>query len=154
LLRRHGLDPQLLVVEVTESALRDGGARLEQTVRQLGEHGVRWALDDFGAEWSSLSRLRELPVELLKVDRAFVRHVPRDPRACDLLGAILALAAALGARTVVEGIETPDQLEFVREAGGALGQGFLLGRPAPAGTAEALLRAEGERRSRGRRARG
>jgi len=147
MLDRLGVDPALLVVELTESGLREGGAGLDAAVRAFGDVGVRWALDDFGADWSSLSRLRELPVEVLKVDRAFLRHVPRDPRACDLLGAILALADALGARTVVEGIETPEQLEFVRRAGGGIGQGFLLGRPVPVGEATALLGAEAARRA-------
>lgn len=145
-LARHGVDSDLLVVEITESGLRGDGGRLEPGVRQLVDAGLRWALDDFGADWSSLARLRELPVELLKVDRAFLRKVPGDPRARGLLEAILGLAEALGARAVVEGIESQAQLDFLATTSCSLGQGFLLGRPAPAEAAARWLADEARRR--------
>ena len=92
---------------------------------------MRSAIDDFGSDYSSLSRLRDLPVEVVKIDRSFLRGVPGDGRAEELLGAITALARALGLATIVEGVETTVQRSFATDLGCDLAQGYLLGRPAP-----------------------
>ncbi len=133
-LARHGVPPSRLCIELTETALR--GAELStvrETLEALGALGVRTAIDDFGADYSSLRRLRELPVQMVKVDRSFLDDVPGDRRGEDLLAAIAALAGALGLRTVVEGVERPEQLALLGELGVEFAQGFLLGRPAPPG---------------------
>ena len=128
----HGVDPQRLCLEVTESAAMRDAQRTAPVLARLREAGVRIAIDDFGSDFSSLSRLRDLPVDVLKLDRSFLRGVPAEPSASAMVKAILALADALGLRAVAEGIETAEQEAFVREHGCALGQGFHLGRPVPA----------------------
>jgi diguanylate cyclase (GGDEF)-like protein len=132
-LERHEVPPSALCVELTETALRQDLAHVRATLRELARLGVPCAIDDFGADYSSLSRLRELAVETVKVDRSFLVGLPGEQRGEDLLGAILHLAGALDLRTVVEGIETAEQLELVARLGADVGQGYLLGRPA-AGT--------------------
>ncbi len=140
-LRRHELEPDGLVMEITESAAMAGGVRTEAQLRELAEAGLRIAVDDFGAGASSLGRLQQLPVQILKLDRSFLTGVPSSAQASGLVRAILDLGAALGARLVVEGVETEAQREFLVASGCALAQGFLLGRPAPAAELDGLLRA-------------
>ncbi len=108
-------------------------------LQELRELGVTLAIDDFGAQHSSLSRLRDLPVEALKVDRSFLRGVPGDGRAEEILRAILGLAHALGVNTVAEGVETEAQRLFLAGQGCRLAQGFHLGRPVPADEATRRL---------------
>jgi EAL domain-containing protein (putative c-di-GMP-specific phosphodiesterase class I) len=96
-------------------------------------------LDDFGTGYSSLSRLGELPVSILKIDRAFLRGVPERPAASAVVTAILQLASALGRTAVAEGVETEAQRAFLAREGCPLAQGFLLGAPAPPESVEALM---------------
>jgi EAL domain-containing protein (putative c-di-GMP-specific phosphodiesterase class I) len=86
-------------------------------------------MDDFGAGHSSLSRLSELPCEILKIDRSFVARLPDDPTATAMVTAMVELARGLGMRAVAEGIETEEQLEFLVDHGCPYGQGFLFSRP-------------------------
>lgn len=131
-LARHHLGPEALAIEITESALLPD-LRLPAQLRALREIGVACAIDDFGADYSSLGRLRELPVDILKIDRAFLSAVPDDPRAVGLLHAIVALAKALDLTVVAEGVETEAQDQALRAVGGELQcQGFLYSRPLPA----------------------
>jgi diguanylate cyclase (GGDEF)-like protein/PAS domain S-box-containing protein len=139
-MRAHGLDPARVTVEVTESAAMGDHGVTEPVLRDLAAAEFKVAIDDFGAGYSSLSRLRDLPVQLLKIDRSFLRDVPGRPDATAVVTAILELAGALGMETVAEGVETPAQREFLIERGCTLAQGFLLGRPAPARDLEPLLR--------------
>ena len=134
----HAVDPQKLIVEVTESTVMDGPDAILETLRALG---VRIAIDDFGAGHSSLGRLRDLPVDLLKLDRAFLDRMPQDDRAAKLVLATLALAEALGMGTVVEGVETAEQLAFLTEHDADLLQGFHLARPMAGDRLDELLRA-------------
>jgi EAL domain-containing protein (putative c-di-GMP-specific phosphodiesterase class I) len=106
--------------------------RTEPTLHELRELGLKVAIDDFGAGHSSLARLRELPVDVLKVDRSFLADVPTDPNAGAMLTAVLRLAEALGMDAVAEGVETPAQRQFLVAEGWRLAQGFALGRPVPA----------------------
>jgi EAL domain-containing protein (putative c-di-GMP-specific phosphodiesterase class I) len=112
----------------------------EPVLRDLAAAGFRVAIDDFGAGYSSLARLRDLPVQMLKIDRSFLRDVPTRPEATAVVTAILELAGALGMDTVAEGVETAAQREFLVARGCTLAQGYLLGRPAPARDLEPLLR--------------
>ena len=131
-IHHHGLEPGRLVAEITETAFMRHGGRGSEAISALHELGLLLAIDDFGAAYSSLSRLRELPVDILKIDRSFLVAVPTDPAAGEIVDAILSLARALDVIAVAEGIERDDQLEFLRERGCRLGQGFRLGRPVPA----------------------
>jgi len=140
-LARHGVAPDRFAVEITETALRGGEERVARNLEAIRALGVRLALDDFGADYSSLARLRESPVETVKLDRSFLAGVPEDPKAWRLLSAIAGLVHALGLRCVVEGIETPAQRAAVRELGVAFGQGYGLGRPVPAAELDALIAA-------------
>jgi diguanylate cyclase (GGDEF)-like protein len=136
---RHGLEPSQFVVELTESSWTVDAAKTAPVLEALRAAGLRLALDDFGAGYSSLARLRDLPVDVIKVDRAFLRGVPAEPQATAIVTAILQLAEACGCDVVAEGIEDEDQLEFLVASGCRLGQGFLLARPMPADGAEAVL---------------
>ncbi len=135
----HELPPSALIVELTESGLQPD-ARVNAELAALASLGVRTAVDDFGADYSSLSRLRELPVSMLKVDRAFMRDVPGDARAVQLLQAIIGLGVALGVQVVVEGVEQQAQADALAAAPTpVLWQGFLGCRPLPADEIAALL---------------
>ncbi|MFO1400453.1 MAG: EAL domain-containing protein [Steroidobacteraceae bacterium] len=128
LLREHDMRPAELQIEITESALADGGTT-ERTLRALARIGVRLALDDFGTGYSSLSYLRDYPVHAIKIDRSFVRDLPHDASCCRLVDAMLAMAAAVNKSVTAEGIETPEQLRYLKQAGCGSLQGYLLGKP-------------------------
>ena len=98
------------------------------------------AIDDFGAGWSSLSRLRVLPVHTLKIDRSFMREIPDDPSAGAIVDAVIALSDALGMDTVAEGVETRVQALFLAAQGCRLAQGRYFGDPVPAAELTAALR--------------
>jgi diguanylate cyclase (GGDEF)-like protein len=138
-IERHGIDPHRAVVELTESAWMQDTARVLPVLHQLRESGVQLALDDFGAGYSSLARLRALPVDIIKIDRAFLDGIPEDPQACGVFAAILQLAEACGCDVVAEGIETAAQLDFLTAHGCQLGQGFHFARPAPVAEFTPLL---------------
>ena len=133
------LDPKRFIVEVTESTAMAEAARVEPQLRRLHEAGFSLAIDDFGSGHSSLGRLRELPVDILKVDRSFLAATPGDPQASAIVGAVLALATGLGMTTIAEGVETAEQHSFLRDAGCPLAQGFHLGRPVPVDEMTSIL---------------
>ena len=137
------INPVQLSVEITESATMDEAGHQASVLRELHELGVHLAIDDFGAEFSSLTRLRDLPVDMLKVDRSFLRGVPESADASAVVSAIVQLAEALEMRAVAEGVETEAQLEFLRSLGCGLAQGFHLARPMPVADATALLARHG-----------
>ncbi len=138
LLRRSGLAPHRLVLEVTESAL-DEHADTEQ-LQQLRAAGVRIALDDFGTGYSSLSRLHLLPVDILKIDRSFVARLDSSDSHRRLVAGILSIARLLELNVVAEGIETVEHLTILREMGCDAGQGFFIGRPMPTDQLMALMK--------------
>jgi EAL domain-containing protein (putative c-di-GMP-specific phosphodiesterase class I) len=139
LLARWNVPAGLLSVEITEGAVLADPAAAVDVLQQLRQLGVVAALDDFGSGYSSLSRLREMPMETLKIDRAFLRDVPERGEAAAIVTAILALARALGRTAVAEGVETAEQRDFLVAQGCGLLQGFLLGRPMPVAEVEALM---------------
>jgi EAL domain-containing protein (putative c-di-GMP-specific phosphodiesterase class I) len=96
------------------------------------DSGVRVALDDFGTGYSSLSYLQRYPFDVVKIDRTFTKALGENDRTEGVIRCIIALADVLGARTVAEGIETPEQADWLRDAGCAYAQGYLFGRPADA----------------------
>jgi EAL domain-containing protein (putative c-di-GMP-specific phosphodiesterase class I) len=115
--------------------------RSKPVVHALHELGVRLAIDDFGAGHSSLSRLRDVPVEVLKIDKLFLRGVPDDAQAAAMTTAIVELGAALGMTTVAEGVTSEAQRRFLVEHGCPLAQGFHFAKPLDAEAATARLRA-------------
>jgi EAL domain-containing protein (putative c-di-GMP-specific phosphodiesterase class I) len=125
----NGCPPTALILEITESSLMSDPVRAIEALDLLRAHGIRIALDDFGTEYSSLSRLSTVPFDIVKIDRSFVHRVLTDDGRA-MVTAIHALARALGKITVAEGVETSMQLKAVREIGCDLVQGFLTGRPA------------------------
>jgi diguanylate cyclase (GGDEF)-like protein/PAS domain S-box-containing protein len=132
-----GLAPELLTLEITEGALTAEPV-VEETLRSLRALGVRLSIDDFGAGYSSLGRLRSFPVDELKIDRSFVAELTADGEAT-LVEAILAMAASLGLDVVAEGIESGEQAEALRARGCCRGQGFLFSPPVPADELAAWL---------------
>jgi diguanylate cyclase (GGDEF)-like protein/PAS domain S-box-containing protein len=126
-LRNAGADPSLLTMELTESATLRESERIGPLLRDLRALGLQLAIDDFGAGWSSLSRLRSLPVQILKIDRSFLREIPEDPEAGAIVRAVIALSDALGRTTVAEGVEQPVQQHFLAAQGCPLSQGRLFG---------------------------
>jgi len=133
LLERTGLAPSRLVVEVTEGALLDNPERVRATLERLRAIGIGAALDDFGTGYSSLSYLHSLPLRILKIDRAFVQELDKgaNTSSTTVVAAILALARALNIQVIAEGIETAIQRDALMTMGCEMGQGYLLGRPAP-----------------------
>ena len=130
LLDRHRIPPRKLIVEITERTLGDE-ARTREVVERLNAIGVRLAIDDFGTEYASLSSLRRLPVDVVKLDRSLLADVPGEPTAEAIVGGSVELAHALGAIVVAEGIETREQWRFVHTLGCDVAQGYFVGRPGP-----------------------
>ncbi len=138
-LAASGLDARWLSLELTESVLaRDLEATLA-LFTGLRDLGVRLAIDDFGTGYSSLSYLRRFPLQTLKIDRSFVRDLPHDEDAATLATAIVAMGKSLKLDLIAEGVETPLQLEFLREQGCELFQGYLFSPAVPAEEFAALL---------------
>ncbi|HWX65061.1 MAG TPA: EAL domain-containing protein [Rhodanobacter sp.] len=133
LLERTGLSPSRLVVEVTEGALLDNPERVRATLDRLRLIGVGAALDDFGTGYSSLSYLHSLPLRILKIDRAFVHELDKgaNTSSTTVVAAVLALARALNIQVIAEGIETQIQYAALMAMSCEMGQGYLLGQPAP-----------------------
>jgi diguanylate cyclase (GGDEF)-like protein len=137
----HGIDPGRFVLEITESAWSLEASRLLPILGELRAAGFALAIDDFGAGYSSLWRLRELPVQIIKVDRAFLCGVPEDPQGTAVYSAILQLADACGCDVVAEGVERAEHAEFLAASGCRIVQGFHYSRPLPAAEVTALLHA-------------
>ena len=143
LLRRYDLEPSLLQVEITETLLMSDATQ-EDTVRRLEalrDLGLKLAIDDFGTGYSSLSRLKRLPVATLKIDQSFVNGVCSDANDAAIVRAIIAMARTLGLATVAEGVETEEQLSWLRHEGCDMGQGYLFGKALPAEAFVALVNA-------------
>lgn len=142
-LRRAGLAPGRLELEVTEGVLLDDSPQVLGTMRALRAQGVRMALDDFGTAHAGLSYLRRFPFETIKIDQSFVRSLPDDEEARAIVEAILSMGRGLRLAVVAEGVETPAQLEWLRALGCDQVQGILTGEPMPAEQARGFLRRHG-----------
>ncbi|MDH3471165.1 MAG: EAL domain-containing protein [Acidimicrobiia bacterium] len=134
-LERHQLEPQRLTLEITENVLMHTSMERLDQIKALG---VSLAIDDFGTGYSSLSYLDRLPIDIIKVDQSFVARIGVDEHA-PLVRAVVQLGDSLGLRTIVEGIETMEQLQALRELGVTSGQGFYLAMPMEAEELEALV---------------
>jgi diguanylate cyclase (GGDEF)-like protein/PAS domain S-box-containing protein len=137
-----GLNPDRLMIEITESAMMiESRANMDSIVDELHARGLRLAIDDFGSGHSSLSRLNQMRVSTLKIDRSFVQDLPEDRNSSVLVSSIIQLARNLGLDPLAEGIETEEQRAFFLEHGCELGQGFHFSRPVVASELETLYRA-------------
>lgn len=141
LLQRTGADPRLIELEITESTLMQPTPALLARLERLRKLGLTLALDDFGTGYSSLTSLKRLPIGRLKLDRSFVADLPGDPEDAAITTAALSLAQGLGMDTVGEGVETAEQLAFLRQHGCTTIQGYYFSRPLPADECLAWIRA-------------
>ncbi len=130
-LREIGLKPSALELEITESVLMEDTASTIATLRKLKGLGVEISIDDFGTGYSSLSYLKRFPVDYLKIDRAIVEGIERDPKNAAVAEAAVTLAHAMGERVVAEGVETEEQLDRLLEMGCDLAQGYYFWKPLP-----------------------
>ena len=138
-LRESGLDPHTLLLEITESALMQDTEANEVVLGQLKALGVRLAIDDFGREYSSLSYLKQLPVDALKIDQSFVAGLGKDPKDKAIVEAMISMAHSLDLEVTGEGVETTEQLEHLRSMGCDVVQGHHVARPLPSEEVDMLL---------------
>jgi diguanylate cyclase (GGDEF)-like protein/PAS domain S-box-containing protein len=138
-LEESGLAPEWLELELTESLTLDDTETTLRIMGELKQLGVGLSLDDFGTGWSSLSYLRRFPIDRIKIDRSFMRDVTTHPNAAAVVQSILHLAQSLGLGCIAEGVETPEQLEYLQQQLCSEIQGFLFSKPLPAQDLPALL---------------
>ena len=146
IIRRSGLDPSSLELEITESLVMSQGGSAVAVLQQLKSLGVRIAIDDFGTGYSSLAYLKRFPIDTLKVDRSFIRDIPADSGDKQITRAIIAMAHSLRLRVVAEGVETADQLRFLRKERCDTVQGYYLHRPLPEAEVAGVLKLNRMRR--------
>jgi diguanylate cyclase (GGDEF)-like protein/PAS domain S-box-containing protein len=141
-LEETGLAPHYLELELTESQLLDSVEHIIATFQQLRDLGVKLAIDDFGTGYSSLSYLKRIPVDYVKIDQAFIRGLAEGSGDAAITRAIIAMAHGLSLKVVAEGVECPEQLEFLKAEGCDEVQGYLISRPVEAIMLAGLLRGE------------
>lgn len=139
-LRECGLAPHCLELELTESMIMDDVEHAIGILRDLAGLGVKISVDDFGTGYSSLAYLKRLPIDLLKVDQSFVRDITLDPDDAAIVATIISLAHSLRLQVIAEGVETAEQLAFLRSHGCDAMQGYYFSKPLPAEQVEELLR--------------
>jgi diguanylate cyclase len=144
LLRRHGVAPSQLVVEITETVVMSELQVIDEVLTAFREIGVQLAVDDFGTGFSSLAFLARIPVDEMKIDRSFVMAMTESAEAAAIVGAIVDLGRRLGLRVVAEGVETAEQRAALSELGCSAAQGYLFFKPLPADKITAVLRSLAE----------
>jgi EAL domain-containing protein (putative c-di-GMP-specific phosphodiesterase class I) len=130
-LLEFGLEASLLEMEVTESLVMHNAEHAARLLARLKQMGMRVAMDDFGTGYSSLAYLKRFPIDTIKIDRSFIQGLPGDSDDATLTQAIIAMAHSLRLKTVAEGVETPEQLEFLRKHGCDEIQGYYFSQPLP-----------------------
>ena len=144
ILSKHGTDPSLIEIEITEGLVMEDKEAAQQELTQLKGIGLRISIDDFGTGYSCLSYLRHFPIDVLKIDQSFVQEIGSSADGERIIDAIISLAKSLRLETVAEGVETPAQLNYLLDHGCHVAQGFLLGKPMEVRLIEPLLAALGE----------
>ena len=139
LVKKYELETWMLKLEVTESAYTDNPHQLMMVVRELRLHGFPVLMDDFGSGYSSLNMLKDLPVDVLKIDMGFVREIERSGRASAIIRSIVSMAQNLDMGIVVEGVETKPQVDFLGSIGCEKIQGYYFSRPLPEKEFDGLL---------------
>jgi len=129
ILDRHGVSHRAFEIELTENVFISDQQTISARLAALAERGIRIAIDDFGTQYSSLSYLRNLPVDTIKIDQCFVREIEQGKEDSTIIRAIVAIASGLGLHVVAEGVETSLQANFLKSVGAREMQGFLFGRP-------------------------
>lgn len=140
ILQECGLPPHCLEIELTESMIMTDVEHAIGVLRDLAKLGVQISVDDFGTGYSSLSYLKRLPIDVLKIDQSFVRDISVDPDDAAIVATIISLAHSLRLQVIAEGVETAEQLEFLRRHGCDAMQGYYFSRPVPAGQFEEMLK--------------
>ena len=138
-LHQAGVTSESLELEITEGVLLDGHAYINDTLAILSDLGVSVAMDDFGTGYSSLSYLRSYPFTTLKIDRSFIMGIEKDTADRELINAIVAMAHALKLKVVAEGVETAEQLGYLKDLGCDYAQGDLFSKPVSADEIKSLL---------------
>jgi len=138
-LQDSGVDPSLLELEITESMMMYNTDKTIQMLAELRRMGIRIAIDDFGIGYSSLSHLKQFPIDIIKIDRSFIKDIPGDKADEAITDAIIAMSKSLKIKVVAEGVETVDQLQFLRTRGCDEIQGYFFSRPVPAADFARLL---------------
>lgn len=131
-LEKTGLHPNYLELELTESIGMENVERAITKLQELKALGVKLSIDDFGTGYSSLSYLKRFPIDTLKIDQSFVQHIPTNPNDAAITTAIIAMAHSLNLKVIAEGVETEEQLTFLRPYRCDEMQGFLFSKPMPA----------------------
>jgi diguanylate cyclase (GGDEF)-like protein len=125
------LPAELLELEITESMMMEHPERAAETLREIKDMGVHVSIDDFGTGYSSLARLKKFPIESVKIDRSFIRDIATDPDDAAIVSAVIAMAHSLRLKVIAEGVETAEQVRFLRERACDEIQGFYYSRPVP-----------------------
>ncbi len=129
ILQEEQLDPALLELELTESLLLEATGDTRQQLSRLKSLGLTLAMDDFGTGYSSLSYLKKFPIDVIKIDRSFIKDIPQNQDDMEITSAVIAMAHNLKLKVVAEGVETRDQLNFLRRHQCDIGQGYLFDKP-------------------------
>ena len=132
IIQTHGVDPQCIELEITESMLAQDLEMSSDVLTRLAEEGFQVALDDFGTGFSNLAYINRLPVTAIKIDRSFVANIDSDSKAIDLVTGIVALAKSLKLAVICEGIETQEQRRALEKTQCDIIQGYLISKPLPA----------------------
>lgn len=130
-MEEYNVLPGTLEIEVTETFMMENPQEIKEILLAIQQLGITTAIDDFGTGYSSLAYLRELPIDTLKIDRAFIRDIPSNPKDTAIVRAILALGNSMGFNVVAEGIETEEQCHFLQAEGCREGQGYFFAKPMP-----------------------
>lgn len=138
-LAETGFDPNYLEVEITEGLLMKASGANADILATLKEIGAHISIDDFGTGFSALSYLKHFPIDVLKLDQSLIQHLPHDHEDSAIVSAVIGLAQSLNLRVVAEGVETLEQLEFLKARGCEIGQGFIFSPPVSANEMERLL---------------
>jgi diguanylate cyclase (GGDEF)-like protein/PAS domain S-box-containing protein len=131
MLDKNKLDPKDLELEITETVLMSGSASNQSILNDLHEMGCNIVLDDFGTGYSSLAYLKQFPIDMIKVDRSFIRDILSDPSDAAICNAIRAMADSLNIDVIAEGVETKEQLDYLIDNGFTIVQGYYYGKPEP-----------------------
>ncbi len=138
-LRRHGVPPGCLEIELTESVVMEDAQHTVQALQALAGLGLKVSLDDFGTGYSSLAYVRQLPLDSLKIDRSFVNNVQNDLQSQVITNGIIGLARGLRLSTIAEGVETEEQRQWLADNGCDVAQGYLFSKPVPASELPAVI---------------
>lgn len=139
-IKEFGVNPQLLTIEITESAFMQDIEFTNSVIKKLKDIGVSISIDDFGTGYSSLSYLKRFPVDNLKIDISFIREIATDPDTASIVTAIISMARSLGLKTIAEGVETEEQWKILRLLKCDMGQGYYFSKPLPAKDVEKIFK--------------